>query len=143
MSSSITPSYSQILAYASSLPPIYRSVMQAFREASPDRKFGEAMLESTLRSYVKNNSGVTDEQLTEAIRQLLSHEFVTRRQLTNDSPFSIPTSVGPLMSFPYFYGMHYLVAPTQLGEKLIEAITGTTTPIPVVPQLPMPTWVGQ
>ncbi len=142
MSSSITPSYSQLLTYASSLPPIYRSVMQAFRQASPDRKFGEAMLESSLRSYVKNTSGVTDEQLTEAIRQLISHEFVTRRQLANDSPLSILSSVNPL-GFQYVYGMHYLVAPTQLGEKLIEAITGTPTPIPVVPQLPTPSWVGQ
>jgi hypothetical protein len=118
--------------------------MQAFREASPDRKFGEAMLESTLRSYVKNKSGVTDEQLTEAIRQLISHEFVTRRQLAYEPPFSIPSSpLSPLGSFQYVYGMHYLVAPTQLGENLLEAITGTPTPIPVVPQLPMPSWVAQ
>ena len=142
MSSLIRPSYSQLLTYASSLPPIYRSVMQAFRQASPDRKFGEAMLESSLRSYVKNTSRATDEQLTEAIRQLISHEFVTRRQLAHDSSFSILSSVNPL-EFQYVYGMHYLVAPTQLGEQLIEAITGTPTPIPVVPQLPMPSWVGQ
>lgn len=142
MSSSITPSDSQLRAYASGLPPIYKSVMQAFRDASPERRFGEAMLESSLRSYVKNTGGVTDEQLTEAIRQLISHEFVTRRQLTTDSWLSMLPSVNPL-EFKYVYGMHYLVAPTQLGEKLIEAITGTPTPIPVVPQLPMPSWVGQ
>ena len=142
MTSLITPNFSQLLAYASSLPPIYRSVMQAFRLASPERKFGEAMLESSLRSFVKNTNGVTDEQLTEAIRQLISHEFVTRRQLTNDVPGLVFSSITP-PGFHYVYGMHYLVAPTQLGEKLIEAITGTSTPVPVVPQLPMPSWVGQ
>ena len=144
MSTTVQPGISEVQAYARSLPEIYRSLLLGFREACPDRKYKEAILESTLRNYVKNSSyqlrtvgGVTDEQIDEAIRQLAYHEFVVRHQLMPEN--SIRADVNQFVWS--LYGAKFLIAPTELGEQILEAITGSPTPKPIVPQLPIPTWM--
>lgn len=151
--STVLPLQSDIFQYSQTIPPIYKAIMLGFRQTSPERKYCEAVLESSLRNYVKFPArqistqqiplpnSVTDVELTEAIRQLIAREFVVRRQLqgqANNVLQYIDALAGSCLD--YQYGQHYLLAPTQLGEMLIEAITGTKTPDPVVPQLPIPSW---
>lgn len=151
----VLPLQSEIHQYSQSIPPIYRAIMLGFRQSAPERKYCEAVLESSLRNYVKFptrpgplSTSVTDVELTEAIRQLIAQEFVVRRQFQSqaDNAFLLHSSLQYLRNESndgvqeYQYGQHYLLAPTRIGEMLIEAITGTRTPDPVVPQLPIPSW---
>ncbi len=151
----VLPLQSDIFQYSQTIPPIYKAIMLGFRQSSPERKYGEAVLESSLRNYLKYPArqistyqsplptSVTDVELTEAIRQLIVQEFVVRRQLQNQASYTFPHIPSDSLagnSLDYQYGQHYLLAPTQLGEMLIEALTGTKTPDPVVPQLPIPSW---
>ena len=148
------PLQSDIFLYSLSIPPIYTAIMLGFRQSSPERKYCEAVLESSLRNYVKFPTrqtllplpiSLTDIELTEAIRQLIAQEFVVRRQLTQQGSAvltsnSFSSTSGSSLDFQY--GQHYLLAPTPIGEMLIEGITGTRTPDPVVPQLPIPSWAA-
>ena len=158
--STVLPLQSDIFQYSQTIPPIYRAIVLGFRQTSPERKYCEPVLESSLRNYVKFPArqisthqisthqiplpnSVTDVELTEAIRQLIAQEFVVRRQLQDQVNNLFPHIRNDALAgscLDYQYGQHYLLAPTQLGEMLIEAITGTKTPDPVVPQLPIPSW---
>jgi hypothetical protein len=111
------PTDEQIAEYAKRLPDVYRDIMAAFPEIEPGRKAGYGLAFQTIAVYFINSRkahSLGDIQV--ACKRLAEMGFI---EIKNQ----------------------FFAHPTELGEKLIAAITGgTRAPSPNVPSLPQISW---
>ena len=95
------PSDAEIAAYASNLPPIYRAILAAFPEIEPGRKAGYGLAFQTLAVHFANSRrGFSFGEVQEACKRLAESGFV---EIKNK----------------------IFAHPTDLGEQLIAAVTGS------------------
>ena len=113
------PTDEQLREYAAKLPQIYKDILAAFSKADPSRRQGDA---------------VGLERLQEA---LPGSEFDTSRPSLRDFNEAVGNlCFEEILEETGFAGVY----PTELGERLIAAVTGRKAPLKVVPPLPVPTW---
>jgi len=111
------PTDEQLRDYAANLPAIYRALLSAFPEVAPRRRVGDGLTLETIQGFVEDN--YPDERaadVRDGLNQLESGGF-----LSSSNRWS-------------FY------SPTLLGERLIEAVTGSVPAPQGPPPLPQPTW---
>ena len=152
------PSDEQLREYEKRLPKLYREIIRVFRDASPTRKYGEGLLDTTIYNHLKmklgNQSifeipppiqslpataqlvGLSDMQISEALTQLVVANFLERRAI---GPFGIEKDKFEFNFLNFPLGT-IAYCPTALGERLLQIITGTFTESAPVPQLPRPNW---
>lgn len=146
------PTDEQLRAYADQLPELYREILSAFQFADPNRQFGEGVLESTLKNYLRGKSLSTGSSRDHDYRQKrLEHKThlrrlrsnkVQRAMLLSDDTVNLALerlAAAGLIVPPLETRLGSLI-PTPLGESLITAITGVTAPQLTLPELPKPTW---
>lgn len=111
------PTDEQLKEYAAKLAPIYRALLSAFPAVSPRRRVGDGLTLDTIQDYVEDNH--PDERVAD-VRDGLN-QLETGGFLESLNRWS-------------FY------KPTPLGERLIEALTGSVPASQGPPPLPQPTW---
>jgi hypothetical protein len=111
------PSDDELKAYAKDLPEIYRDILEAFPESEPGRKAGYGLAFYTLAAHFVNTGREHSlEEVQAACMQLAKGGF-----------FEIKNQI--------------FAHPTELGERLIAAVTGGEVPSKSeFPPLPIPTW---
>ena len=112
------PTDAELQEYAARLPDIYRDILSAFPEVEPARRAGYGLAVQTLTMHFYNKRlSHRLEEVDEACRELTDNGF-----------FEIRNGI--------------FVHPTELGERLIAAVTGRRPrpSEPRVPQLPKKTW---
>lgn len=111
------PNESEMIAYAKSLPVIYRDIMAAYPVIEPSRKAGYGLAFQTLAMHFVNTRrehSLGDVQ--EACQRLAEEGFI---EIKNE----------------------IFAHPTDLGEQLIAAVTSRPrAPKAGIPQLPPRTW---
>ena len=110
------PTDAELSAYAKELPPIYRDILAAYPEVEPGRRPGGGLAFQTLTIHFANRRiehGFVDVQ--EACERLAKAEIL---QIRNQ----------------------IFAHPTELGERLIVALTGKRASERRIPELPQPTW---
>ncbi len=146
------PTPEQLKAYADQLPEIYREILAAFQFADPNRQYGEGVLESTLKNYLRGKSMPTGSGRGQDYRQKrLDHKTHLRRlrsdktqraMLLSDDTVSLALerlAAAGLIVPPLETRLGSLI-PTPLGESLIAAVTGVTPTQLTLPELPKLTW---
>lgn len=113
------PTDEQLREYAAKLPPIYRDILAAFQNAAPNRWHGDALRIEAIRGGVPGPEFDPRRPSLRAIEVAI--ENMRDAEILDDTGFA-----------SYF--------PTDLGERLITALTGCESPKAVVPPLPVPTW---
>ena len=113
------PTDEQLREYAAKLPPIYRDILAAFQNANPHRWHGDALRIEAIRDGLPGSEFDSQRPSLRAIDVAI--ENMRDAGIIDDNEFT-----------SYF--------PTDLGERLIAALTGRESPKAVVPPLPVPTW---
>jgi hypothetical protein len=113
------PTDEQLREYAAKLPEIYRDVLAAFPKADPARRQGDAVQVERLLQALPGTQFDTDRPTLRDVSEAISN--LRFEELVEDTGFE---------------GVY----PTELGERLVAAITGRMAPVRVVPPLPVPTW---
>lgn len=111
------PTDEQLREYAAKLPQIYRDIFAIFDEAAPERHRREALTTGTVVGEMLANTVFTASEIDEALELLVERDFLTRGHK------SLPS-----------------LAPTELGERLLTAVTGHESQKRRAPPLPQPTW---
>jgi hypothetical protein len=111
------PSDAEMIAYAKSLPPIYRDLMAAFPGIEPGRRAGDGLAFPTLAIHFVNiGLEYSFSDVQQACLRLAEEGFI---DIKND----------------------IFAHPTALGEQLIAAVTGEPPATnKSVPPLPARTW---
>ncbi len=113
------PTDEQLLYYAVELPQIYRDILTAFPATDPSRRRGDAIgverIQQALPGTKSDPKRPSLRDVKEAISNLRFEEILEETG---------------------FEGVY----PTELGERLIEKLTGVKAAVRVVPPLPVPTW---
>jgi hypothetical protein len=135
------PTDEQLKEYAAQLPDLYKDILAAYQYADPNRERGVGVFEGTLRNFLWNElmrsgrDGIDpgqkrrypfspaldefgDEGFSEAVSRLIAEGFIEPRG---------PNGIGSLI-------------PTEVGERLIEIVSGRPVPRKVFPDLPKPRW---
>lgn len=114
------PTDEQLREYATKLPEVYKHVLYAFPRLQSPRRHGDALSLESIDRYLTQAYDVYREGDTEeAVDQLVAGRFLERLDM-------------PLLVY----------APTDLGERLINAVTGVSSAPKRVPKLPEPTWAA-
>lgn len=113
------PTDEQLAEYAAKLPQIYKDILAAFQNAAPNRWHGDALRIEALRDGLPGDEFGVRRPSLRAIDVAI--ENMRDAEILDDTGFA-----------SYF--------PTDLGERLITALTGRESPRAVVPPLPVPTW---
>lgn len=113
------PTDEQLAEYAAKLPQIYKDILAAFPRVSPNRWHGDALRVDAIRG---GQSGTELDAQRPSLRAIeVAIENMRDAEILDDNGFDT-------------------VFPTDLGERLIAALTGRMSPKPVIPPLPVPTW---
>jgi hypothetical protein len=124
------PTDEQLKHYAAELPKIYKYVLEAFAKASVRRRAGEPLPISVINQWVMlKDDYFRMGDVEEAIKNLRERGFLT---LYFDEDTHDWDANGEIISDD--------VQPTELGEKLITALTGIGPVRNVVPKLPELAW---
>jgi hypothetical protein len=108
------PSDKQLLAYAETLPDIYREILSAFPRIEPNRKANYGLAYQTLAADLEDRGfGFSLGEIIQACQQLQERGIVTTK-----------------------HGI--FVHPTDFGDRLIHLLTGQEPAQVVVPALPSP-----
>ncbi len=108
------PSDQKLLAYAKSLPDIYREILSAFPRIEPNRKASYGLGYQTLAADLEDRGfDFSLGEIIQACQQLQERGMVNTK-----------------------HGI--FVHPTDFGERLIHLLTGQETSQVVVPALPSP-----
>ena len=146
------PTPEQLKAYVEQLPELYREIIAAFQFADPNRQYGEGVLESTLKNYLRGKSLPTGFNREQEYREKrldhrkrlrrLRNDKTQRSMLLSDDTLSLAIerlAAAGLIVPPLETRLGSLI-PTSVGESLIAAITGVVAPQLSLPELPKPTW---
>lgn len=117
------PTDEQLKAYAERLPEIYKQVLAAFPDQSPDRRAGDGLAYESVDEYLVRSAPdwYRTQDLPKVLEQLERREFVKWHRYS-DHP-----------------GVDFCT-PTPLGERLITSLTGHRPTEREIPPLPEPTW---
>lgn len=120
------PTDSELKDYADALPPIYRQILSAFPEINPDRRERDDVLESSLVNHLlQKQSDYDDEDLEIALDRLNQSGFIEREE---KKMIGLGGGNGG-----YAFAQ---LKPTELGERLLRAVTGKSAKKRFVPPLP-------
>jgi hypothetical protein len=147
------PTDEQLKDYADKLPELYKDILAALQYAQPDRVAGQGVLDGTVRNFLKNKAEEVRRRSAlgpmyispDRVGLLLgksSYLFGTAILEVTDPAFDAAIdrlAEAGFLEFPDDPRLGSLI-PTPLGERLIAAITGKTTPRQDIPDLPKPTW---
>lgn len=104
----------KLKTYVESLPKIYRDILAAFPRLEPTRKKGFGLAFQTLAiDFTERESDTSMAEIVLACKELKKHGIVSIKR-------------------------NMFVEPTDLGESLIEAITGKRATAVSVPKIPAP-----
>lgn len=113
------PTDEQLREYAAKLPQIYRDILKAFQAATPNRWHGDSLRVEVIRDGLPGS------------------EFDPRRPSLREIDVAIENMCDAAILDDTGFAAYF---PTDLGERLIAALTGRESPKAVVPPLPVPTW---
>ena len=113
------PTDEQLREYAAKLPQIYKDILAAFQRVSPNRWHGDALRIEAIRDGLPGSEFDTQRPSLRAIAVAIDN--MQDAEILDDNGFTA-----------YF--------PTDVGERLIAALTGRESPKPLIPPLPVPTW---
>ena len=113
------PTDEQLAEYAAKLPQIYKDILAAFQVATPNRWHGDALRVEAIRGGLPGSEFDPRRPSLRVIEVAI--ENMCDAGILDDNEFTA-----------YF--------PTDLGERLVAALTGHESPKAVVPPLPVPTW---
>jgi hypothetical protein len=127
------PTDQQLKHYAAELPKIYKYVLEAFAKASEERREGEPLPFTVIRQWVMlKDSYYRTGDVHEAILKLRDRGLVKRYH----DPEHPPLHPGEQEESTWIVDW----VPTELGEKLVAALTGRAPVRSVVPELPELVW---
>jgi hypothetical protein len=126
------PTDEQLKQYAEKLPKIYKYILEAFAKASEERRAGEPLPFSVIRQWVMlKDSYYRTGEVHEAILKLKDRGLL-KDYIDPEQPYEIPDDAETSWLED--------LAPTDLGERLITALTGFDPKRSIVPELPELVW---
>ena len=110
------PTDTQLTAYAKELPPLYRDILEAFPSVEPGRRTGDGLAVQTLTIHFINRR----------IEHGFGEVLEACKRLAEAGLIEIRNGI--------------FAHPTEIGERLIAALTGKRASERRIPELPLRTW---
>jgi hypothetical protein len=124
------PTDEELKEYADKLPRIYKYVLEAYASADSKRRRGEPLDEVEIRQWVTlRDDYYRWGDVVGALDKLEGRGFLTK-ELSGADPHG---EYVPITGEPAY-------RPTELGERLITALTGVSPVRSVIPELPELSW---